>query len=397
MTAIDLFEQTQYLDGVPWEKYRALREQGPIHWQDEPDGPGFWAVLRHADVVEVGRKPQLFSSAQGINIPDAAPEDVEVNEFILITMDPPAHGVARRLVSKGFTPKTTRRLEPAIRATVKEILDCVAAHDEVDFVDMVAARLPLVLIADLIGWPPEDRDQMFDWSNRVARIDYTPDDARDAAAEFWAYCIDLLEARQDQPRRDDLISVLLDAEIDGEGLDLMMIVNFLLLLAIGGNETTRNCISGGFLALHEFPEQLAALKADPLGTSARAVEEMLRWTAPILAFRRTATEDTELCGQAIKQGDKVVVYYASANRDPEVFDAPESFDIGRRKNPHLSFGTGQHVCLGATLARLEIRILFEELIQRFPDMTPVGPVTRIASNYFNGIESFRVRVGADHG
>jgi len=392
---IDIYDPEQYLRDVPYDKYRALREKGPIHFQSEASGPGYWAVMRYADVVAVGKQPRLFSSGQGINIPDASPDDLEVNSLILITMDPPDHAQYRRLVSTGFTPKMTQRLEGAIRGAVEVILDAVAAHEEVDFVAEIASRLPLFLIADLIGWPEADRDKMFDWSNRVARIDTHPEDARDAAAEFWGYCADLIEALENTPRGDDLISVLLEAEIDGTGLELMQIVNFLLLLAIGGNETTRNCISGGFLALHEFPDQLAALTADPLGTSETAVEEMLRWTSPILCFRRTTTDAVELCGQQLSAGEKVVIYYASANRDPEVFDDPERFDIRRSPNPHLAFGSGHHVCLGATLARMEIRILFEELVARFPDMTPVGPVERVGSNYFNGIQSFRVRVRSE--
>jgi len=391
----DIFDPLQYKRAVPYEKYRILREMGPIHRQSEASGPGYWAVMRYADIVAVGKQPRLWSSGQGINIPDASEEDLEVSSLILITMDPPDHASYRRLVSTGFTPKMTLRLEGAIRGAVRVILDGVSGREEVDFVAEIASRLPLFLIADLIGWPASDRDKMFDWSNRVARIDTEPEDARDAAAEFWGYCADLIESLEAEPRGDDLISTLLDAEIDGTGLELMQIVNFLLLLAIGGNETTRNCISGGFLALHENAEQLAILCADPLGTSAAAVEEMLRWTSPIIAFRRTATADTELCGQAISKGEKIVLYYASANRDPAVFADPERFDIRRSPNPHLAFGAGHHVCLGATLARLEIRILFEELVRRFPDMVPVGPVERIGSNYFNGIHSFAVRPGPD--
>ncbi len=396
MAAIDIYDPEQYRHGVPHDKYAALRALGRIHRQEEANGPGYWAVMCHADVIAVGKNPKVFSSQRGgINIPDGTEEDREVADLILITMDPPAHAKYRRLVSTGFTPKMTQRLEGAIRGAVKTILDAVSGREEVDFVAEIASQLPLFLIADLIGWPEADRDKMFDWSNRVARIDMEPEDARGAAGEFWGYCAELIESMEGQPRGDDLISVLLDAEVDGAGLDLMQIVNFLLLLAIGGNETTRNCISGGFLALHENPSELEKLRADPLGTSAGAVEEMLRWTSPIIAFRRTATEDTVLCGQPIAEGEKVVMYYASANRDESVFDDPQRFDISRSPNPHLAFGAGQHVCLGATLARMEIGILFEELMRRFPEMAPTGPVERIASNYFNGISKFMVRPGPD--
>jgi cytochrome P450 len=320
--------------------------------------------------------------------------------MILINMDPPQHAKYRKLVSRGFTPRMIQRLEGAIGAAVDGILHRVSGREEVDFVGAIAAQLPLHLIADLIGWPAADRPLMFHWSDRVARIDFDPEDAREAAMEFWNYCAELIEGLEETPGdhlEDDLIHSLMRAEVDGERLELMEIVNFLLLLAIGGNETTRNCIAGGFLALHESPDQRAALMADVEGLMPSAVEEMLRWTSPIIAFRRTATQDTRLAGQPIAAGEKVVLYYASANRDEAVFADPQRFHIGRAPNPHLSFGVGQHYCLGTTLARMEIRILFERLLGRFPDMTPVGPVERLASNYVNGFVRFTVRVGPDRG
>ena len=391
-TPIDIFDPELYRLGVPHDRYTQLRRSAPISFQQEADGPGYWAVMRHADVVYASRKPRIFSSALGgINIPDAAEEDLDIARMILINMDPPQHARYRRLVASGFTPRTTRRMEGAVRAAVDTVLDRVAEQERVDFVTAIAAQLPLFIIADLIGWPEADRALMFDWSDRVARIDYTPEDARVAAMEFWNYCAELIESLPPGDTADDLLHVLLAAQIDGDQLDMMEVVNFLLLLAIGGNETTRNCISGGFLALHEFPDQHALLRNDPQGLSAGAVEEMLRWSSPITAFRRTTTQDTTLGEQAIKAGEKVVLYYASANRDEAVFAAPQQLDIRRDPNPHLAFGSGQHFCLGATLARLEIRILFEELMRRFPDMTPEGSVERLPSNYVNSIVGFTVR------
>jgi cytochrome P450 len=289
----------------------------------------------------------------------------------------------------------TKRLEGKVNEAVTSILDNVPHRSEVDFVEAIAAQVPLHLIADLIGWPDEDRKLMFDWTNRVTNVDMDLDDARNAAAEFWGYCATLIERvkKEADGPQDDLLHILLAAEVDGKKLEMVEIVNFLLLLAIGGNETTRNCIAGGFLALHDNPEQLAALRADPEGLLDTAVEEMLRWTAPITCFRRTATEDTEIRGQRIREGEKVVVYYASANRDEDVFDDPQKFDIRRQKNPHLSFGTGQHSCMGATLARMEIRTAFRQLLTRFPDMEPRGPVKRLASNYMNSTVGFSVITG----
>ena len=401
MTPADIYDPEQYRAGVPHDKYTQLRAATPVAFQSEVGGRGYWAVMKHEDIVYASKNPAIFSSAKGgINIPDIAEEDLQIARIIMINMDPPQHARYRKLVSKGFTPRMIARLESAIASAVDTILDRVSGKDEVDFVAMIASQLPLYLIADLIGWPEADRGLMFEWSDRVARIDYDPEDARDAAFEFYGYCATFISTRavkEGPDRPDHLLHTLLDAEIDGEKLDPMEIVNFLLLLAIGGNETTRNCISGGFLALHENPEQLALLKSDLGRYAAGAVEEMLRFTSPITAFRRTATQDTELRGIKIPEGDKVVLYYASGNRDEDVFEDSQSFDITRDPNPHLAFGTGQHFCMGATLARMEIQTLFEGLLRRFPEMKPVDDcvVERLNSNYVNAYFKFMVKPGRD--
>ncbi len=395
---VNIYDPAQYASAVPHDKFTRLRASSPIFFQEESNGPGYWAIMKHADISYISKNPQLFSSAKGgINIPDAEPEDLEIARLIMINMDPPQHGRFRKLVSTGFTPKMTARLEDAIRAAVTLILDRVARESEVDFVASIASQLPLYLIADLIGWPEADRDKMFDWSDRVSRIDYDPEDARIAAFEFWDYCTTLIESIEDPKNgNDDLLHTLLLAEIDGEALSPLEIVNFLLLLAIGGNETTRNCISGGFLALHQNPKELELLLQTPEAHLDNAVEEMLRWTSPIIAFRRTATEDVTLRGANIRSGDKVVLYYASGNRDEEIFQQSQHFEITRSPNPHLSFGVGQHFCLGSTLARMEIKLLFEGLLKRFPKMRPIGEVERLNSNYVNGVVSFKVLPGPDH-
>ena len=398
MEDIDILDPATYEIDVPHDQFAVLRRESPIWWQKEPGSErgGYWALLKHQDIVDVSKNPRVFSSeVGGINIPDADEEQLEVSRLVMISMDPPQHTKLRKLVASGFTPRMIRKLEVSFRAAVDDILDGLEQETEVDFVDRIASQMPLRLIADMIGWPEEDRQLMIEWSDRVARIDYEPEDANVAAMEFWNYCAELIEAIEsgERERTDSMLETLMAAEVDGEKLTEMEIVNFMLLLAIGGNETTRNCISGGFLALHENPEQLAAWKADIEGLSASATEEMLRWTSPITCFRRTATEDTEIRGQPIKKGDKVVLYYASGSRDEDVFENADKFDIHRKDNKHLSFGTGQHFCLGATLARKEISILFEQLLKRFPNMKPIGPVKRLNSSYVNATVSFMVSTG----
>jgi cholest-4-en-3-one 26-monooxygenase len=396
---IDILEPTQFAVAVPHDQFTVLRKEAPVFWQRDPSSVkgGYWALTRHEDIVEVSRRPELFSSALGgVNIPDADEERLATTQLIMISMDPPRHTQYRKLVSSGFTPRMIRKIEASIRQAVDDLLGEIEGEAEVDFVKRIAAQLPLRMIADMIGWPEADRQLMTAWADRVSQMDTKPEDSQAAAIEFWGYCTKLMAAIQsgDRERSGSLLETLMAAEVDGEKLTEMEVANFMLLLAIGGYETTRNCVAGGFLALHENPDQLEAFLGDIEGLSASATEEMLRWTSPILCFRRTATADTEIRGQAIRKGDKVVLYYASANRDEDVFDHPQNFDIRRSSNRHLSFGTGQHFCLGATLARMEIRILFEELLKRYPAMKPFGPVQRVASSYMNSIESFMVRVGS---
>lgn len=395
---IDILEPTQFATAVPHDQFTVLRHEAPIFWHKEANSErgGYWALTKYEDIVEVSKNAKLFSSeVGGINIRDADEEYLSTSRLIMISMDPPQHTKYRKLVASGFTPRMIRKIEASIRQAVHDILDEVESETEVDFVQRISAQLPLRMIADMIGWPEEDRQLMIEWADRVAQLDVNQESGEIAAMEFWNYCAELMDSIEsgERERSDSLLETLMAAEVDGEKLNEMEVVNFMLLLAIGGNETTRNCISGGFLALHDNPEQLEAWKNDIEGLSESATEEMLRWTSPIVCFRRTATADTEIRGQAIKEGDKLVMYYASANRDEDVFDDPQTFDIRRQSNKHLSFGTGHHFCLGATLARMEIRILFEELFKRYPNMKPVGPVKRAASCYVNSTESFMVTPG----
>uniref|UniRef100_UPI00407474F8 CYP125MRCA n=1 Tax=synthetic construct TaxID=32630 RepID=UPI00407474F8 len=402
-TEIDLTDPDVYNRGVPHEQFAWLRRNEPVYWHPEPppdtDGEGYWAVTRHADVVAVSRDPEIFSSQQGgtmIQDADAAPEELEKQRMMMLNMDPPQHTRLRKLVSKGFTPRMIAKLEDKIRERAKQIVDEAIEKGECDFVADIAAELPLQVIAELIGVPQEDRQRLFDWSNRMIGYDdpeyhSSEADGEQAAAEMFAYAQELAAERRKNPR-DDIVTALVQAEVDGQKLSDLEFNMFFLLLVVAGNETTRNAISHGMLALLEHPDQWERLRADP-SLAPTAVDEILRWASPVMSFRRTATRDTELGGQQIKAGDKVVMFYASANRDEEVFDDPYTFDITRSPNPHLAFGGGggPHYCLGANLARLEIRVMFEELAEIMPDIELTGPPERLRSNFINGIKHMPVR------
>jgi len=393
---IDLVNPDNWVPGVPHEALKVLRHKAPVFWQDMPGSDqGFWAITKYDDVVAISKDPATFSSYRGTALlRDLPKEDLEQTRTIMLNMDPPQHSKYRKLVSQGFTPRMTNALEPRIRKATVEILDQIAARGSCDFVREIAAELPLIVIAELIGIPIEDRAKIFEWSNRLIGYDdpefqTTEEDGKMAAMEIWLYANQLAEIRTKDPK-DDLVSLLMTSEVDGEKLTEMEFDSFFLLLAVAGNETTRNLISGGMLALIEHPEQRQKLLADPSLLNS-AVEEMLRWVSPVSQFRRTATRDTEIRGQKIKENDKVVVYYQSANRDEDVFVDPYKFDVARSPNNHIAFGIGEHFCLGANLARLEIRIMFEEILRRLPDIELAGPVRRLRSNFINGIKEMPVK------
>jgi len=397
----DLSDADTYSRSVPHDTFRALRREAPVYFQKERKGRGFWAFTRYDDIVVASKDPHRFSSARGsTNLEDYDEEELSLMRLIMLNMDPPQHGKFRRLVNYGFTPLVTSFMEPRIRLVTTQILDKIAQRGEVDFVQTVAAELPLMVIAELLGIPLDDRHRIFDFSNRLIGFDdpefgTSKEDAKAAAMEVWFYANQLAEQRKDR-EGSDLCSILINAEVDGFRLTEAEFDAFFLMLLVAGNETTRNLISGGMLALIEHPEQRARLLADP-SLMGSAVEEMLRWVTPITCFRRTATCDTEMRGQKIRENDKVVLYYAAANRDEAIFPEPERFDVGRTPNEHLAFGVGEHFCLGSSLARLEIRIMFTELLRRFPDMELAGPVTRLRSNFINGIKRMPVRFTAEKG
>lgn len=400
---IDLYDLDQYVTEVPHKQMAWLRRESPVHWhpREMPRGRGFWAITKHADIVRISKDPMTFSSYRGgTNIPDYEPEDLSNIQMLMVNMDPPQHGKFRKLVSLGFTPRMVARLEPKIRASAKDIVDKIARKGSCDFVREVSAELPLQVIAELIGVPQEDRGKLFDWSNRLIGFDdpefqTSMEDARIAAGEVWMYSQTLSDQLRGKDG-DDFLSIIVNAEIDGEKLSDLEVNCFFLLLSVAGNETTRNLISGGMQALFDNPDQRARLQSD-FSLLPTAVDEMLRWVTPVMHFRRTAMKDVEIRGQKIKEGDKLILYYPSANRDEDVFANPDKFDVGRTPNDHLAFGVGEHFCLGHNLARLEIRIMFEELLKRLPDIKAAGPVRRLRSNFINGVKTMPVEFTPERG
>jgi cholest-4-en-3-one 26-monooxygenase len=394
---IDLNDLDQFVPGVPHEMFTELRHREP-YWQAEPGGPGYWNFTRYDDVVVINKDNTTFSSYRGTALINEMPEEqLEQQRMMMLNMDPPMHTRYRLLVNKGFTPRMVGQLEDNARRMANSIIDRAMEKGEFDFVTDVAAELPLQVIADLMGVPQEDRHRVFDWSNRMIGSqdpEYmgAPEEAQMASMELFAYCHALTEQKKADPL-EDLMSILTRVEVNGERLSEVEIDLFFLLLAVAGNETTRNLMAHGMLALLQHPDQYKELVADP-SLVGSATEEMLRWGSPVMHFRRTATKDTDVNGFAVAEGDKVVIWYIAANRDETVFDDPFRFDIRRQPNPHVAFGGGgPHFCLGANLARLEIRVMFEEVIRRLPEIQQAGPAQRLRSNFINGIKHLPVTAG----
>jgi cytochrome P450 len=385
-----------------WARPPAEREAA-LAWFEEPEipnpiiprGPGYWAVTRHADVLEASRNPEVFCSGKGaVSIPDFPPE---MNEFYgsLISMDDPRHARLRRIVSAGFTPKMLRRLEDSVQRVAAEIVDRVIGLGACDFVTDVAAILPLRIICDLMGVPESHFDRVFQLSNIVLSMgdpEYVPEGEDlvtaflNAGAELAALVQDLGAHRREHPT-DDLTSALVHASVDGEQLDQAELGSFFILLVVAGNETTRNAIAHTLHLLTEHPDQRAAWTADFEGVSPTAVEEIVRSFTPVIWMRRTATRDTTLGGRPIGEGDKLLLFYNSANRDEDVFADPYGFDVRRAPNDHVGFGgPGPHHCLGAHLARREITVMWRELFRRLPDITATAEPDRLRSSFINGIK-----------
>jgi cholest-4-en-3-one 26-monooxygenase len=389
--------------GAPHDQFTWLRAEAPVFWHADGGSvgwPGFWAVTKHEDVSQVTRHPEIFSSARRTAVfKEWSDLGVERLRLMMINMDPPQHTRQRAFVNRGFTPRIIGRLEEHITDICNSLLDDIAGRSDADFVTEIAAPLPTQVICELVGAPAEDRARIFGLSNRLVGFDdpemtTSPADQMEAAAEMYAYAGELADSRRKQPR-DDIATQLLRPDEMGQELTTLEFNFFFLLLTVAGNETTRNAASGGMLAFFEHPGQWQRLVADP-ALAASAAEEIIRWVSPANLVRRTAIRDTELSGQRIAEGDKVVAFLTSANRDEDVFFAGQEFDIGRHPNPHVGFsGGGPHYCLGRHLAALELRVLLKALAERMPDISLGGEVSRLRSNFVNGIKHMPVRFAAD--
>ncbi len=396
LSDINLVDPEIFERAVPHDQFTFLRHEAPVFWHTDERG-GFWNLTKHDDVAHASRDSKLFSSyarSALYNVEDE-PALSEVR-LMMLNLDPPDHTKLRRIVNRGFTPSRIKELHGMLIQRSKEIVDAIARKGECDFVLDVACELPLQAIADLVGIPQEDRHKVFDFSNKLIGFDDPEfgtgeEDAREAAAELYMYAQGLADDRRATPR-DDIVTNLLTPH-DGEFLDEMEFNMFFMLLAVAGNETTRNGISHAMLTLIEHPDQRRLLLDDPSLIDG-AIEEFLRWSTPVMHFKRTAMHDTEIRGQKIKEGDRVMMWYSSANRDEDIFDDPFTFNIRRDPNLHtLSHafgGGGHHFCLGANLARLEMKVIMEELLRRLPDMELAGEPRRLRSNFINGIKNMPV-------
>lgn len=386
--------------GYPHDVWTRLRREDPVHRFEATEGIPFWAITKHADVTMIGRRPDLFLNGPRLTI-SHQPEVKTDFPPTLIQLDPPKHGAYRRLVAKRFKPGALKRMHADIERIGKEIVDGLAeegGEGTCDFVQKVSAPLPIAVIAWMLGLPRSDWNLLFDWTNRIigagdpeyAMEGKTPQEAAQATmVELFQYFTKLVEEKKKNPA-DDLVTLFAHAEIDGEPLPFMDVMAWCLIIVVAGNETTRNGTTGGMLAFIENQDQMRKVQQDP-SLMASAVEEVVRWTSPIIHFGRTATQDVELRGKTIKEGDAVALFYPSANRDEEIFEDPFRFRVDRHPNRHVGFGVGEHFCLGAHVARLELEIAYKHLLPRIEEIELAGPPERLHSALVGGVKHLPIR------
>lgn len=393
LAEIDLTDASVWERGAPHDWLDRLRTEDPVHWHEESDGEGFWALTRHADVKQVSVTPGDFSSYVGGPLRRMDPGGLDQVRMIIIGMDPPEHRMFRSIVARAFTPKMIGRMTDSLRAETCRVVGGLRERNRVDFVTEVAARIPMWSISELMGVPEADRHRLYELSHALIddqdpEVAPTPETSTQSSIEIYQYATEMAARERANPS-GSLTSALLAAEVDGRALTDMEYTLFFMFLIVAGNETTRTASSQGLLALLEHPDELQRLVDDP-SLVPGAVEEILRWEPPIHHFRRTATADVDLGGQPIAEGDKVIMWYPGSNRDPAVFDDPHTFRIDRTPNPHQSFGIGEHFCLGANLARLSLKLLFEELLATIENIELEAPPRRLHSNLINGIKEMRI-------
>ena len=396
----DFLDATLNLERLPVEELAELRKSEPIHWVDVPGGTGgfgdkgYWLITKHADVKEVSKRNDVFGSSPDGAIP-VWPQGMErsaidLQKAVLLNMDAPQHTRLRKIISRGFTPRAVGRLEDELRARAQKIAETARAEGSGDFVEQVSCELPLQAIAELLGVPQDDRDKLFRWSNDMTAgedPEYADVDPAMSSFELITYAMKMAEERAKNPT-EDIVTKLIEADIEGEKLSDDEFGFFVVMLAVAGNETTRNSITHGMIAFSQNPEQWELYKKERPETAA---DEIVRWATPVSAFQRTALEDTELSGVKIKKGERVVMSYRSANFDEEVFDDPHSFNIMRTPNPHVGFGgTGAHYCIGANLAKMTINLIFNAVADNMPDLKPIGDPERLKSGWLNGIKHWQV-------
>jgi len=402
LDTIDIISPDHYQkNGYPHAEWTYLRKHRPVFYVDRPRVDPFWAITKAADIKEISVQPRLWLNGPRLAAfpldegADGPPPELPLKH--LLNMDPPQHGEYRTILSRYFTPRSVRALEPEVANITAKILDDVMDREQCDFVTEISSKVPVAVIAEMLGVPRPDWPTLFRWTNEIIgggdpefqRGKDANETFAQARLEMFTYFTNLVEERRKHPT-GDVTSIIANAKIDGAPLPALELLSYLLVLVVAGNETTRNATSGGLLALIENPEQFRRLKSDPTLIKS-AVEEIVRWTSPVIQFTRTATSDTVVRGQKIRAGESVCLFYPSANRDEDVFDQPFKFDIGRNPNPHLAFGIGEHFCLGSNLARLELEVIFRELAKRLERAESAGPLERLRSSFVGGIKHMPIR------